>query len=91
MENAPSSAQSEPIAEVLAGLRIPPLTSGTRARDAFILVQVDEADGSVGWCARTTSGLDNDELLGVLTGYQEHLKQQAAASWDDGDPTRAED
>ena len=62
-----------------------------RAREAFVLVQVEEADGSLGWCARVTSGLDNDELLGVLTGYQQHLKQQAAASWDDGDPTRAED
>lgn len=88
-ENRPSSTQ--PIAEVLAGLRVPALPSGTTARNAFVLVQVDEADGSLGWCVRVTSGLDNDELLGVLTGYQEHLKQQAAASWDDGDPTRAVD
>lgn len=86
----PQSIPGEPIADVLEGLRIPALPSGAKARHAFVLVQIEEADGSLGWSARVTSGVDDDELLGVLTGFQEHLKQTAAASWNDSDPTRAD-
>lgn len=85
------SIAGEPIAEVLEGLRIPALPPGSRAREAFVLVQIDEPDGSIGWSVRVTSGIDDDELLGVLTGFQERLKQAAAASWDDTYPTRADD
>jgi len=54
-------------------------------------VKLNEADGSTGWSVRQTSNLDEDEVLGILIGYTHHLKQRAADSWDEGDPTRATD
>ncbi|ROS72052.1 hypothetical protein EDF32_2794 [Cellulomonas sp. PhB143] len=50
-------------------------------------VKLDEPDGSVGWSVRVTEGMNDEENLGLLAGYVEHLKQVAAASWDDSDPT----
>ena len=83
-----SWAEGVPVEEVLAGLRIPRLPVESSARALCALVQIDHADGSIGWVVRVTANVDDDELLGVLTGYVEHLKQAAAASWDEGDPTR---
>lgn len=46
-----------------------------------------ERDGSVGWSVRVTDGLNDEETLGVLAGYLEHLKILAASSWHDSWPT----
>jgi hypothetical protein len=78
-----------PVGEVFSGLAVPALGEGREAMALFGLVKVREPDGEEGWSVRVTHGLDDDELLGVLTGYVEHLRQIAAAGWDDGDPTRA--
>jgi hypothetical protein len=79
-----------PLGEVLPDLRIPALPQGCVPRGLFALVKLDEPDGGIGWSVRATSDLNDEELLGVLAGYVEHLKQAAAASWDDIDPTRAD-
>lgn len=84
-------ATARPVGEVLAGLTIPAIPAGTSARGLLAFVPLAEEDGSIGWSVRVTSNLDDEEVLGVLVGYVEHLKQQAAASWDDSDPTRAID
>lgn len=80
---------SLPVGEVLGDLRVPALPEGSSARGLLALVKLDEPDGGIGWSVRVTSDLDDEEVLGVLVGYVEHLKQAAAASWDDSDPTRA--
>ncbi|GAA2149629.1 hypothetical protein GCM10009826_04520 [Humibacillus xanthopallidus] len=54
-------------------------------------VKLQEPDGGTGWSVRVTADLDDEEVLGLLTGYVEHLRQVAAAAWDDGDPTGADD
>jgi len=51
-------------------------------------VQLDEPDETIGWSVRVTSNLNDEEVLGLLVGYVEHLKQEASTSWDDLDPTR---
>lgn len=81
-------AKGQPVGEVLAGLKMPALPAGTTPRQMVAFVKLDEPDGTQGWAVRVTSGTDDDEVLGLLTGYTEHLRQQAAASWDDLDPTR---
>lgn len=86
-----SALQAAPVEEVLAGLRIPPLPAGTSPAGLLAFVKLHEADGGTGWSVRVTAELDDEEVLGLLTGYVEHLRQVAAASWDDGDPTRADD
>ena len=78
-----------PVGEVFSGLAVPALGEGREPVALFALVKVREPDGEEGWSVRVTHGLDDDELLGVLSGYVEHLRQIAAAGWDDGDPTRA--
>lgn len=85
-----SSVPALPIEEVLAGLRIPALPEGTTPRGLLAFVQLNEPDGSTGWSVRVTSDLDDDEILGILIGYTHRLQQQAADSWDDSDPTRAD-
>ncbi len=78
-----------PIGQVLDGLLIPALPARTRPSGVLAFVKLDEPDGSVGWSVRVTSDLEDEEVLGLLVGYVEHLKQNAAAAWDDGDPTDA--
>jgi hypothetical protein len=79
-----------PVADVLAGLEVPALPGGAAPTALFALIQYQDADGDDAWAVRVTSGLADDELLGVLSGYVEHLKQAAAASWDDFGTTRAD-
>ncbi|MCZ2264386.1 MULTISPECIES: hypothetical protein [unclassified Isoptericola] len=89
-EQKDEGAIAAPVAEVLGGLRIPALPAGTTPRGLLALVKLDEPDGGVGWSVRVTADLDDEEVLGVLVGYVEHLKRVAADSWDDSDPTRAD-
>ncbi|GGC18401.1 hypothetical protein [Cellulomonas carbonis] len=77
-----------PISEVLSDLRIPPLPEATTASDVFAFVKLREPDGGIGWAVRVTPDLDDEEVLGLLVGYVEHLKQEAASSWNSTDPTR---
>jgi hypothetical protein len=71
-------------------LFIPALPEGSVPAGLMAFVKLDEPDGGVGWSVRVTSNLHDEEVLGLLTGYVEHLKQVAAAAWDDTDPTRAD-
>ncbi|WP_250444283.1 hypothetical protein [Actinotalea sp. C106] len=80
-----------PIGEVLPELRIPPLPAASTAAGVLAFVKLHEPSGEIGWAVRVTSDMDDEEVLGLLVGYVEHLKQQAASSWDSTDPTRAED
>ena len=79
-----------PVGEALAGFQIAVLPEGTTARGLLALVKLDESDGGIGWAVRVTEDLNDEEVLGVLVGYVEHLKKEASDSWDDADPTRAQ-
>jgi len=72
---------------VLGDLEIYPLPDGTAPTGLLAFVKLAEPDGGAGWSVRVTSDLDDEEILGLLVGYVERLKQAAAASWDDSDPT----
>lgn len=82
------TAVRKPVAEVLEGLHIPQLPGGAAAEKLFALIQYRDADGDTAWAVRVTTGIDDDELLGTLVGYVEHLKQVAAASWTDHETAR---
>ena len=85
------SVAALPVGEVLAGMAVPALPQGAKPQGLLAFVKLDEADGSTGWSVRQTSNLDEDEVLGILIGYTHRLKQRAADSWDEGDPTRADE
>ena len=68
-----------PIEQVLGGLRLPALPEGATARELLALVKLEDPGGGISWSVRVTSGLDDEEVLGVLVGYVEHLRQVAAA------------
>lgn len=76
-----------PAGDVLDGLKLLPLPEGTTPSAVLAFVRLDEPDGGVGWSVRVTEGMNDEENLGLLVGYAERLKQAAAASWDDSDPT----
>lgn len=80
-----------PVGDVLDGLAIPALPEGLRPEGLLALVRCVAPDGGTSWSVRVTEGLDDDEVLGTLVGYVEHLKREAADAWDDTDPTRAGD
>ena len=80
--------EPQPIERVLGGLAIPNLPEGTTPIGFLGFIKLREADGGVGWSLRTTSGLDDEEDLGLLVGYVHHATVEAANSWDDTDPTK---
>ena len=84
-------APAHPVGEVLGDLRIPALPEGATAHGLLAFVQTRERDGSDGWSVRVTANLDDEAVLGLLVGYVEHLKHEAADAWDDSDPTRADE
>ena len=77
-----------PVAEVLGDLRIPALPDGSQPDGLVAFVRLAESDGSGGWSVRVTANLHDEEVLGLLVGYVENLKREAAAAWDTTDPTR---
>ncbi|WP_123309170.1 hypothetical protein [Cellulomonas sp. PhB143] len=83
----PNPSEYLPAGDVLGSLKLLPLPEGTSPSGVLAFVKLDEPDGSVGWSVRVTEGMNDEENLGLLAGYVEHLKQVAAASWDDSDPT----
>jgi hypothetical protein len=85
------SVSALPIGDVLAGLAIPPLPDDAPAKAAFVLAMHEDSDGDDAWVARVTLGVNSDELLGVLVGYVEHLKQESAANWSEGYVTAPDD
>ena len=76
-----------PVGEALDGVMIQALPRDASVTGLFAFVRLAERDGSVGWSVRVTDGLNDEETLGVLAGYLEHLKILAASSWHDSWPT----
>jgi len=67
----------KPIEEVLggAGLHIYDLPSGWIPLEGVVLVKGLDEDGHSSWVFRTTGGLNDEELLGVLTVRTELCRQ----------------
>lgn len=72
-----------PAGIALQGLEITPLPEGSALQGLFAFVKMADADGDIAWSVRVTDGLNDEEVLGVLAGYLEHLKVKAAGSWED--------
>lgn len=83
------SVPGVPVGDVLAGLEFPALPGGAPAKSLFALIEYVDSDGDDAWAVRVAGPLNDDELLGALTGYMEHLKREAAAGWGDFETTRA--
>ena len=62
--------------EVLAGLHLLELPAGWRPHAAVVLVKCLDEEGQATWAFRTTDGLNEEELLGVLTVRTDLLRQE---------------
>jgi hypothetical protein len=69
------------LSSVLEDARIHPLESGDRALDAFLLLKVVDSEGDVGWCYRTTSPPNRQELLGAMMIQVDILRKELADEW----------
>jgi hypothetical protein len=78
------------MSEVLTGFAVPALPGNAPATSVFALIKYVDSDGDVSSAACVAGELDDDELLGTLTGYVEHLKRVSADGWGDFDSTRAD-
>ena len=71
------SEERKDLHEVLGtGFAIGPLPEGWTPLEGIVLVKCLDADGEPSWAFRTTSGLNDEELLGALTIRLELLKEE---------------
>lgn len=78
---APLREQPAPIGDVLRELAIHPLPEGWRAVEGVVLVKCHDAEGDAVWAFRTTSGLNDEELLGVMTIRTDLLRKELLESF----------
>jgi hypothetical protein len=77
------SEEKKPVENVLAGASIFPFDEDLAFDSAFILARLIDGDGVVQWSYRSTSPINMEELLGVLTVQVEVLKAKLARQWDE--------
>ena len=77
------SDDRQPIADVLSGLAIQPLPDRWSPLEGIVLVKCLDEEGNPAWAFRTTAGLNDEELLGVLTVRIELLKDDLVESYDE--------
>lgn len=71
-----------PIADVLGtSLEVHALPDGWTPLEGVLLVKCLDEEGHASWAFRTTGGLNDEELLGVLTVRTELCKQEVVASY----------
>jgi hypothetical protein len=75
--------QRRPIDQVLGGLTIHPLPDRWSPLEGIVLVKCLDEEGVPTWAFRTTSGINDEELLGVLTVRIELLKSELLEGYDE--------
>jgi hypothetical protein len=85
------SEQSEqegrrPIERVLAGLQLHPLPDGWTPLEGIVLVKCLDEEGHPLWAFRTTGGLNDEELLGVLTVRTDLLRRALIEAFSQDEP-----
>ena len=59
------------------------MDAGETAIEAFVLLELLDADGDTSWSYRTTNRLNREELLGALTVQVDVLRKELRDEWDD--------
>lgn len=73
-----------PITDVLgASFEVHALPDGWTPLEGVLLVKCLDEDGHASWAFRTTKGLNDEELLGVLTVRTELCKREVVDSYID--------
>ena len=70
-----------PVGEVLQGLDVLPLPTGWTPMEAFVVVKCLDESGHATWCTRTTSRMNDEELLGALVLQTEMVKREMLGDW----------
>ena len=71
-----------PLQAALPGLEVHPLQPDWTPIEALVLVKCLDEHGVPTWAYRTTSKLNDEELLGVLVAQAELVKRRIAAQWE---------
>lgn len=71
-----------PISEVQRELEVHPLQDGWTPIEAFVLIKSLDENGEINWSYRTTSRLNREELLGVLTVHNDLLRKELLGEWE---------
>ena len=69
--------------EVLAGLTIAPVPEGWTPIDAVVLIKCLDDEGAPRWALRTTTGINDEELLGALVVRTDLLRRDMVAAFVD--------
>lgn len=70
-----NEAPRRPIRDVVGGVEVSPLPEGWTPLEAVLLVKCLDSDGHVSWAFRRSPGLNDEELLGVLTVRTDLLRR----------------
>ncbi len=84
----------KPIGEVLGGIEIRELTDGDEPvipMDVMCIIKVLDANGNPSWIIRTTNGMSEEEMLGIITAIAEQVKQSIMRSFQSDVPDEDED
>ncbi|RJQ67610.1 hypothetical protein D5S17_33510 [Pseudonocardiaceae bacterium YIM PH 21723] len=77
--------------EVMRGLELQPLPEGWTPLEALTVIKCLDAEGEARWCTRWTTGINSEELLGVMVFQTELLKHDMLADWDEEDDDEDDD
>ncbi len=74
-----------PVGDALPGLAVHPIPDNWTPLAAIVLVKALDEDGASSWCFRTTSGLNDEELLGAITVRRDLLRAELLELYRDGE------
>ncbi len=82
MSEQPSEENYVAVGEALSTMQIRPLPTGWSPLEAFVLVKCIDESGRANWLFRTTSGINDEELLGSMVIQTELIKADILRSWE---------
>lgn len=68
--------------EMLAGLEVFPLEPGVQVAEALLVLKVRMPDGDLQWSFRKTSGMSDEELLGMLVIMRRLVESNILEDWE---------
>ncbi len=67
---------------MLAGLEVLPLEPGVQVAEALLVLKVRTPDGDLLWSYRKTSGMSDEELLGMLVILRRLVESTILKDWE---------
>lgn len=65
----------------VCGLEVEELPPGYTPLEAVVFIKALDEDGDPGWCRRGTTGLSDEEVVGILTADTQRIVQHINGRW----------